>query len=446
MSRGNGVPDGIQNENEIMPPPTSALSVDLQSQDIQLNEVLSSSLEAVKAELLEETSQSSMLSSDSSRPSSSATSFSQSSESQTVLSPPIKDMFVQSVNPMQPNDIKNLQMMVTFQNPGQHMDLLKQSDSVVSPELVKIKQELIRRNSSSQDGSLFQQLNLVGSMPVSSIMVDPTASNHSYNSIQMQTDTPQMKPSMLMESYPTVSRIPMIGGGGMPSLSQDIIMQDTSLPMGIPHSMSSSNPRTPENILNTNIAPSMMCTSINNSNTILPPSVLPETNALLPHGMPSTADTANALVPPPQQNTLTIGRNTSPVAVKKMILNAAADILTSPEPTQETRSTIKALMAINTDAILNQVPSVVDPRQRQQPQQHAISQSSIGHVENMYDQSANTSQISVGSGGIKTVSTDSLAPSMRGTSMENNDVNLMTVSRHEMLTPSQLNELNNTIR
>lgn len=482
-----------------MPPP-------LPSQSMQLSDVLSSSsLEAVKAELLEETSQSSSMmgNSSDSRPGSSSTSFSQSSmDSQSVLSPPIKDIFTQNVNSitaaaaaMQANDVKSLQMMVAYQG-QQSQHLSPPTDQMVSPDrLVEIKQEIIRRNSSSQDGSYFQQLAHANQMPVSNMMVDPSQpapsaplSNQLFNQLQMQAVATQMKPPSSMISIdafaaPT-NQIPMINGGGMPTISQDIVMQDTSIAqLSMTQQINVANPRTAENILNTNIAPSIMCTTLNNQNTVLAPNVIAESGALISHNttppQSSALVEANAspavaglstLVPPPSLpqtqdgTTLTISRNTSPVAVKKMILNAAADILTSPEPTQETRSTIKALMAINTDALLNQVPSVVEQNQQQQQQQQVqmqtlqqqtsthqsaplIQNANIGGhvVENIFDQNSNTSQMSGGM--ISSVSSDALVPpSLRVTNMGTNEVNLMNVSRHDLLTSSHLNELNNTIR
>lgn len=498
MSRGNSAQDVTDNVQ--MPPPTSAISVDMQS---QLNEVLSSSIEAVKAELLEETSQSSTLMANSpdSRPNSSSTSYSQSSaDSKSVLSPPIKDIFTQNLNTMnaavaalQSNDVKNIQLMVTFQGQNQ---CLSSPDAMVSNELAEIKREIIRRNSSSQDGTYMQQLAHRSQLPVANMIVDTSpSSTHMFNPIQMQPSVQQMN---------TYAEIPMISGGGMPTISQDVIMQDTSTLAHLTgtcvtqQQINAVNSRTAETILNTNIAPSLMCPNIANPSTILSSTVLSEPTALLPHSLPPTqtvvpetsnitAATVNAgtLVPPSTMQTqssdaaLNIGRNTSPVAVKKMILNAAADILTSPNPTLETRSTIQALMEINTDAILNQDPTVVSQNQQQQqqsqlqqqhqqqqPQQSSPDRGTItthtlitnnsmcnggtGHVvENIYDQNSNASQMSVGSGGVlNNVSPDSLsAPPLRVNNIGNSAVhNLMNVSRHELLTPSQMNELNNTIR
>lgn len=109
--------------------------------------------------------------------------------------------------------------------------------------------------------------------------------------------------------------------------------------------------RSPENIMNTNIAPTIMVPAVHGGlETVIPILSTPDTNPLLATSLPSSSSVSPMDQDPTRPTSISIHDRTSPVAVKNMILNAAAEILSSPEQSSaETRSTINALIALNSE-------------------------------------------------------------------------------------------------
>lgn len=142
-----------------------------------------------------------------------------------------------------------------------------------------------------------------------------------------------------------------------------------------------NNPTEPDIIMNPAISPSMMCQSTTGDSGLMNGQVTLGDNALLSVSVGSTAQQTgpnsmlNNLLQPimpsvtmPQQNTESnsmhhIPIKQTPAAVKNMILNAAADILSSEPNSITTETTINALMSLT--PVLSDVVHT-DPQQHPQ--------------------------------------------------------------------------------
>lgn len=307
------------------PPTVSLMSIDLQQEPSDLQ-----ALAAVKAELLEETSQSSLMS---------------GTGSESNMSESMQSTFSPNVTQHCPEREDSEKMDIVQNTVG--MMISHQPLTILPGEMIElqIKQEIARR------GSLTQQDEYI--LGVES----PVSLNQTSNintgalfpqSVPIQTDA--QKSQMLMDHYQT-SLVAATAAQLSLHSSQDVLM--TQNPATI---------RSSENIMNTNIAPTIMVPTVHGGletvNPILSSNVLAsDTNALLSVNV-AAPPPSTVVVPPSmpmeQDQQLSIHERTSPVAVKTMILNAAAEILSSPEqPSAETRSTINALIALNTEEILN---------------------------------------------------------------------------------------------
>lgn len=312
-------------EAEMMPPPTaipSSLSaMDLQASAAQhMSEVLSSSLAAVKAELLEETSNQS------------AYSKSPEAVANVMLTSPPVVHHDESSNAMPPL----MQMSNCFeQTPAEMIDM-------------KIKHEIARRDSNSMDGS---QSFLAESQQIEMMVTQ----GQMFNNHEMQKSQQQMA----MEQFHSHQNMTAM------STTSDI--------------MSMSCQPCP-----------LMC-----------PQVIQD-------------------VPEPLMR-----HNTSPVAVKNMILNAAAEILTTPQASIETQATLNALMAINTDAMLGTT--------QQAPT------NSVHHHLNLYDSRVNDTTAP------QTV-VDQLVSLVAAPQTPMNTEPSVVVTNHEILLNSQFKELNDSLR
>lgn len=297
------------------PPTVSLMSIDLQREPSDLQ-----ALALVKAELLEETSQSSLMGGTSGSDTITTTDSMQGAFSQNVVQREESEKM----------DVVQNTMMVT------HQPTL----NILSNEIIEmqIKQEIARRNS--------QEYAMLG--------VENTVAMNQTTNISTETMFPQAVPSIQSE----VQKSQMLMEYQTAQLSlhntQNVLM--THDPTAI---------RSPENIMNTNMAPTIMVPSVHGGletvNPILSTNVLaPDSNALLSVNVvpqapsPSSTQTSSPMSMNQDAPPIAIHERTSPVAVKAMILNAAAEILSSPEqPSAETRSTINALIALDTEQILN---------------------------------------------------------------------------------------------
>lgn len=304
------------------PPTVSLMSIDLQREPSDLQ-----ALALVKAELLEETSQSSLMSGTSGSDTIITTESMQSAFSQNVAQREESEKM----------DVVPNTMMVT------HQPTL----SILSNEIIEmqIKQEIARRNS--------QEYSMLG--------VENSVAMNQTTNLSTETMFPQAVPSIQSEVQK----------------SQILMEYQTSLVAATTAQLSLQNTqnvlmthdpttmRSPENIMNTNMAPTIMVPTVHGGletvNPILSTNVLvPDSTALLSVNVvpqapsPSSTQMSSPISMNQDAPPIAIHERTSPVAVKAMILNAAAEIISFPEQTSaETRSTINALIALDTEQILN---------------------------------------------------------------------------------------------
>uniref|UniRef100_A0A336LQ50 CSON011690 protein n=1 Tax=Culicoides sonorensis TaxID=179676 RepID=A0A336LQ50_CULSO len=327
-----------------LPPSTvSVISIDLQQEPRDLQ-----AFAAVKAELLEETSQSSLIGC--------------SSRTESNLGD-----FNPKLDENQKMDIaqNSVEMMVT--QPSLNLMPTNMLE-------LQIKQEIVRRGSLTQQDEInlmtSENLNLTSNINPTTTMYPQTVP------IQSETN----KSQMMVDQYhvnlvaATTAQLSLHTPN---SVSQDVIMQDTC------------NMRSPENIMNVNIAPTMMVPTVHgdlesvnpmlSSNTLLPPTQSIVSN-LSPTPSSSSSSSSSSTAVPMDQTQINITERTSPVAVKNMILDAAAEILSSPQqPSAETQSTINALIAMNTE--LNETKNPTTTQQQQQLSITAVSPSTENHSQ-----------------------------------------------------------------
>lgn len=178
-------------------------------------------------------------------------------------------------------------------------------------------------------------------------------------------------------------------------LSQDVILNSPVSHLGGNNSsanmsmLASPTTNVPQNamnmssdiILNPTVSPTMMCHTNDQSNLIQ----TQVTSVLTCHPMAAAGQNVQTsptimggmmqpIISPPQQQQqqdqpIHIPR-TSPVAVKNMILNAAADILSSQPSAISAESTINALISLNSETMMVDQPSAVPPMM--------ITQASVG--------------------------------------------------------------------
>lgn len=322
--RGETEKSSVETNINVMAPPAppaiALISIHLQQEPSDLQ-----ALEAVKAELIEETSQSSLMSA--------------TSGCDTVST---SDSFNQNVvqhcaeqEEGEKMDIGQSSMMVA------HQPLGTLSNDIIE---LQIKQEIARRGSlSPQDEySMLGVENAVSMNPTSHLS---TGTMFPQTVPSIQTDI--QKSQMLMNQYQTSLVAATTAQLSLHS-TQDVLM------------------RSSDNIMDTNMAPTIMVPNVHSGlesvNPILSTNVLAsDTNALhsvnviQPTSQEASSTTQTVPLAMEQDPpTIAIHERTSPAAVKTMILNVAAEILSSPEqPSAETQSTINALIALDTEKILN---------------------------------------------------------------------------------------------
>lgn len=170
-------------------------------------------------------------------------------------------------------------------------------------------------------------------------------------------------------SYPSTSpnnQTMMDTSSGSP-IAQDVILNSTSVTMNSSPSVSIIPPPIPapttglggmssDIILNPTVSPTMMCHSSTDQTNLIAPQA---SSVLTCHSMPTQNVLNNLMQPiPPANEPIHISRS-SPVAVKNMILNAAADILSSRPSNMSAESTIDALISLNSNGMLNEQQTTV---------------------------------------------------------------------------------------
>ncbi|XP_063707762.1 nuclear factor of activated T-cells 5 isoform X2 [Culicoides brevitarsis] len=295
--------------NVMLPPAAPSAGVSLMSLDLQTEPSDLQALAAVKAELLEETSQSSLMST------TSGTESLQAHSSSDTLAFSSQSNSSSAIKQEEKMEIGSEMML-----PGDMIEM-------------QIKQEIARRGSMTQSNPTTPEYSQILSPILPQVV--PT----------LPSDA--QKSQLLMEHYQanlvaaTTTQLSLHG-------TRDVLMSHD------PASLRSS-----ENIMNTNIAPTLMVPAVHGGLE----SVNPILSSPVLAGVDSAALLAASTATPMEQDSSPPAR-TSPVAVKTMILNAAAEILSSPEnpPSAETRSTINALMAFNSElSAVTETPSNTTP-------------------------------------------------------------------------------------
>lgn len=206
---------------------------------------------------------------------------------------------------------------------------------------------------------------------------------------------------------------PTMGGNSAATLSQDNILSaqpsnvSLSSPLSIITGAQSANVSS-DIILNPTVSPSMMCQSTSdNSNNIMTPQV---TSVLACMSSQSSQDSLmNTLIPTDAMQHLP----RSPVAVKNMILNAAADILSSQPSTISPETTISALISLNSSPLINtnqtggsqmlitQAPTTSNTLLIQQQNDHAAGQQHSIYSDSGAGMSTATQQIMAEQGSVQ---------------------------------------------
>lgn len=222
----------------------------------------------------------------------------------------------------------------------------------LSPRVDSVAVALYANNTASNE-ALMQEINNINQLATTSAVMNQSAFGHA---LPLMTEAETSSSLNQMLSYPTPQNTETLMDTSSSNHSHDVILNSQpAVSINSPNHqitmLASPNVNNAEHnmstdvILNPAVSPSMMC----QSNDAIPPQV---TSVLACHPMqPSSQDTLlNNLLQP---DALHIPR-TSPVAVKNMILNAAADILSSQPSQISAENTINALMSLNSSPMMTQ--------------------------------------------------------------------------------------------
>lgn len=222
-------------------------------------------------------------------------------------------------------------------------------DVIFNAELNHLNQQI---NNVNKTTSAIEQSILAHNMMVT----EPSAPEANAAMAHMLGFTTAAQPMNMMNS-----------NSASPLSSQDIILNSTPS-LNSPLSILTGNPMgtvSSDIILNPTVSPSMMCTNSSDNGNVIMPSV--QVSSVRSCHQPMNQQQSpqepllNGLIVP---DPIHIPR--SPVAVKNMILNAAADILSSTPSTISPETTISALISLNSSPLIN-----TNPQQQQQQQQSA---------------------------------------------------------------------------
>lgn len=167
------------------------------------------------------------------------------------------------------------------------------------------------------------------------------------------------------------------------------------------HSPNISNQSDTDIIMNPAISPSMMCQqATTNDGSLIVGQVPLVDNTLLPVNVSSSPQQSPPMLNNMMQNQVQdtnqmhhIQLKQTPVAVKNMILNAAADILSSEPNSISTETTINALMSLTPGPILTDVVHQQQQEQQQQQQPQASNSPNMG-LMNVSEHSPIVQQVS----------------------------------------------------
>ncbi|XP_037029005.1 nuclear factor of activated T-cells 5 isoform X2 [Bradysia coprophila] len=220
--------------------------------------------------------------------------------------------------------------------------------SSLSPRVDSVAVALYSNNSNND--ALLQEINNINNLASTNSVMNPTTFNHS---LLTENDPGSSLSQML--TYPQNQNNESMMDTSNSNHSHDVILNSQpAASINSPNSitmLASPNVNTEHNmssdvILNPAVSPSMMCQSADS----IPPQV---TSVLACHPMQQQSPQDTLLNNLMQTDSIHIPR-TSPVAVKNMILNAAADILSSQPSQISAENTINALISLNSSPMITQ--------------------------------------------------------------------------------------------
>lgn len=220
--------------------------------------------------------------------------------------------------------------------------------SSLSPRVDSVAVALYSNNSNND--ALLQEINNINNLASTNAVMNPSTFNHT-----MLTEADAGNSLTQMLTYPQTQNNEAMMDTANSNHSHDVILNSQpAASINSPNNLTmlaSPNVNTEHNmstdvILNPAVSPSMMCQSADS----IPPQV---TSVLSCHPMQQQSPQDTLLNNLMQSDTIHIPR-TSPVAVKNMILNAAADILSSQPSQISAENTINALISLNSSPMITQ--------------------------------------------------------------------------------------------
>lgn len=218
----------------------------------------------------------------------------------------------------------------------------------LSPRVDSVAAALYSNNSNNND-ALLQEINNINNLATTNSVMNQSNFGHtlmteanpatSLNQILSYPQNPNNE--SMMDTSSNHSHDVILNSQPAASInSPNGITMLSSPNVNAEHNMSS------DVILNPSVSPSMMCQSADS----IPPQV---TSVLVCHPMQQQSPQDTLLSNLMQTDSIHIPR-TSPVAVKNMILNAAADILSSQPSQISAENTINALISLNSSPMITQ--------------------------------------------------------------------------------------------
>lgn len=221
--------------------------------------------------------------------------------------------------------------------------------SNLTPRVDPVAVALYSNNGTSND-ALLQEINNINNLATTNAVMNQPTFGHT---LMTETDSASSLNQIL--NYPQTQTNESMMDTSNSNHSHDVILNSqpaasinspnnigmlTSPNVNAEHNMST------DVILNPSVSPSMMCQSADS----IPPQV---SSVLSCHSLQQPSPQDNLLNNLMQTDSIHIPR-TSPVAVKNMILNAAADILSSQPSQISAENTISALISLNSSPMITQ--------------------------------------------------------------------------------------------
>lgn len=293
------------------------------------------------------------------------------------------------------------QIAAQIQQYSNEAQLLQVVQSNLGAAAADVQHQQQQQHMFSQSGQAHPHRDVIFSREINELnnQISVTVNNNPTFAMMTDNVTGGGPTSASISSLMGYANSPTMGGNSAATLSQDNILNaqpsnvSLSSPLSIITGAQSANVSS-DIILNPTVSPSMMCQSTSdNSNNIMAPQV---TSVLACMSSQSSQDSLmNTLIPTDAMQHLP----RSPVAVKNMILNAAADILSSQPSNISPETTISALISLNSSPLINtnqsagsqmlitQAPTTSNTLLIQQQSDHETIHLSAGQQHSIYSDS-----------------------------------------------------------